>query len=163
MEDFSGRMKYNQWFSLYVLSEVVSCIHLVVDECLKVRYHLSRLSSNQKSSAFREIKLKKNFFVITYMIRPITPLRLDVNLRNTLYTSYCWAQDFPHHERAWAIVPTQGRYWMGAKVWYYRVQNKSTKSLACWEFLDSSFMARLLKCIISLAPKCVADGFWLTG
>ncbi|XP_073954769.1 sterile affecting ciliogenesis [Choristoneura fumiferana] len=36
MEDFAGRVKYNQWFSLYVLSEVVSCIHLVVDECLKV-------------------------------------------------------------------------------------------------------------------------------
>lgn len=37
MEDFAGRMKYNQWYSLYVLTESVSCIHLVVDECLKVR------------------------------------------------------------------------------------------------------------------------------
>ncbi|XP_045539469.1 dynein axonemal heavy chain 1 [Papilio machaon] len=36
MEDFAGRMKYNQWYSLYVLTESVSCIHLVVEECLKV-------------------------------------------------------------------------------------------------------------------------------
>ncbi|XP_060806154.1 dynein axonemal heavy chain 1-like [Amyelois transitella] len=36
MDDFSGRVKYNQWNSLYVLTEAVSCIHLVVDECLKV-------------------------------------------------------------------------------------------------------------------------------
>lgn len=36
MVDFQDRMKYNKWYSLYVLSEAVSCIHMVVDECLKV-------------------------------------------------------------------------------------------------------------------------------
>ncbi|XP_075982332.1 dynein axonemal heavy chain 1-like [Anticarsia gemmatalis] len=36
MEDFHGRVEYNQWYSLYVLTESVSCIHLVVEECLKV-------------------------------------------------------------------------------------------------------------------------------
>ncbi|XP_050357868.1 dynein axonemal heavy chain 1-like [Nymphalis io] len=36
MIDFSGRVKFNQWNSLYVLTESVSCIHLVVEECLKV-------------------------------------------------------------------------------------------------------------------------------
>ncbi|CAH2055603.1 unnamed protein product, partial [Iphiclides podalirius] len=35
MEDFVGRVKYNQWYSLYVLTESISCIHLVVEECLK--------------------------------------------------------------------------------------------------------------------------------
>ncbi|XP_028156949.1 dynein heavy chain 1, axonemal-like, partial [Ostrinia furnacalis] len=40
MEDFQGRMEYNQWYSLYVLTEAVSCIHLVVDECLKVELML---------------------------------------------------------------------------------------------------------------------------
>ncbi|XP_049878805.1 dynein axonemal heavy chain 1-like [Pectinophora gossypiella] len=36
MEDFNERMRYNQWYSLYVLFESVTCIHMVVDECLKV-------------------------------------------------------------------------------------------------------------------------------
>ncbi|XP_052749829.1 dynein axonemal heavy chain 1-like isoform X2 [Galleria mellonella] len=36
MEDFPGRLKHNQWYSLYVITEAVSCIHLVVEECLKV-------------------------------------------------------------------------------------------------------------------------------
>ncbi|XP_052743009.1 dynein axonemal heavy chain 1-like [Bicyclus anynana] len=36
MEDFAGRLKHNQWYSLYVLMESVTCIHMVVEECLKV-------------------------------------------------------------------------------------------------------------------------------
>ncbi|CAB3221174.1 unnamed protein product [Arctia plantaginis] len=36
MEDFAGRRKHNMWFSLYVIREAISCIHMVVDECLKV-------------------------------------------------------------------------------------------------------------------------------
>ncbi|KAJ8728552.1 hypothetical protein PYW07_006248 [Mythimna separata] len=36
MGDFHGRLEYNQWYSLYVLTESVACLHLVVDECLKV-------------------------------------------------------------------------------------------------------------------------------
>ncbi|CAH0663656.1 unnamed protein product [Spodoptera exigua] len=35
MEDFSARLKHNQWYSLYVLMESVACIQMVVDECLK--------------------------------------------------------------------------------------------------------------------------------
>ncbi|KAI8440701.1 hypothetical protein MSG28_009052 [Choristoneura fumiferana] len=57
MEDFAGRVKYNQWFSLYVLSEVVSCIHLVVDDWFNIYekkwefYGVSKLCSIEQSMA----------------------------------------------------------------------------------------------------------------
>lgn len=37
MASFKARVAHNQWNSLYVLIESVACIHLVVEECLKVK------------------------------------------------------------------------------------------------------------------------------
>ncbi|KAG7304692.1 hypothetical protein JYU34_010038 [Plutella xylostella] len=54
MDDFPGRVKYNQWYSLYVLSESVSCIHLVVDECLKVESMLFFTSNYGRNVSLAE-------------------------------------------------------------------------------------------------------------
>ncbi|XP_045521817.1 dynein axonemal heavy chain 1-like [Pieris brassicae] len=54
MEDFRGRMKFNQWSSLYVLTESVSCIHLVVDECLKVEAMLFYTSNYGRNASLGE-------------------------------------------------------------------------------------------------------------
>ncbi|KAF9816548.1 hypothetical protein SFRURICE_010707 [Spodoptera frugiperda] len=54
MEDFHGRVKYNQWYSLYVLTESVSCIHLVVDECLKVESMLFFTANYGRNASLAE-------------------------------------------------------------------------------------------------------------
>ncbi|CAB3241783.1 unnamed protein product [Arctia plantaginis] len=36
MENFNARVAHNKWYSLYVPIESVACIHLVIEECLKV-------------------------------------------------------------------------------------------------------------------------------
>ncbi|CAF4763844.1 unnamed protein product [Pieris macdunnoughi] len=54
MDDFRGRMKFNQWSSLYVLTESVSCIHLVVDECLKVEAMLFYTSNYGRNASLGE-------------------------------------------------------------------------------------------------------------
>ncbi|XP_063366022.1 dynein axonemal heavy chain 1-like [Cydia amplana] len=54
MDDFQGRMKYNQWYSLFVLTEGVSCIHLVVDECLKVESMLFFTSNYGRNVSLAE-------------------------------------------------------------------------------------------------------------
>ncbi|XP_022823491.1 dynein heavy chain 1, axonemal-like [Spodoptera litura] len=54
MEDFFGRLKYNQWYSLYVLTESVSCIHLVVDECLKVESMLFFTANYGRNASLAE-------------------------------------------------------------------------------------------------------------
>ncbi|GBP84500.1 Dynein heavy chain 1, axonemal [Eumeta japonica] len=53
MKDFRGRVKENQWYSLYVLPESVSCIHLVVEECLKMLKNLTITWLNNTSHAIR--------------------------------------------------------------------------------------------------------------
>ncbi|XP_063895398.1 dynein axonemal heavy chain 1 [Helicoverpa armigera] len=54
MEDFHGRLKYNQWYSLYVLTESVACIHLVVDECLKVESMLFFTANYGRNASLAE-------------------------------------------------------------------------------------------------------------
>ncbi|KAG6458751.1 hypothetical protein O3G_MSEX011030 [Manduca sexta] len=54
MVDFSARVQYNQWHSLYVLSESVSCIHLVIDECLKVESMLFFTNNYGRNASLAE-------------------------------------------------------------------------------------------------------------
>ncbi|CAK1542459.1 unnamed protein product [Leptosia nina] len=54
MEDFPGRVKFNQWYSLYVLTESVSCIHLVVEECLKVESMLFYTANYGRNASLME-------------------------------------------------------------------------------------------------------------
>ncbi|XP_041969812.1 dynein axonemal heavy chain 1-like [Aricia agestis] len=54
MEDFAGRLKHNQWYSLYVLPESVAAIHLVIEECLKVESMLFFTSNYGRNVSLQE-------------------------------------------------------------------------------------------------------------
>ncbi|KAH9632514.1 hypothetical protein HF086_015399 [Spodoptera exigua] len=54
MEDFSARLKHNQWYSLYVLMESVACIQMVVDECLKVESMLFFTNNYGRNASLAE-------------------------------------------------------------------------------------------------------------
>ncbi|XP_037871312.1 dynein axonemal heavy chain 1 isoform X2 [Bombyx mori] len=54
MEQFGDRVRYNQWRSLFVLSESVSCLLLVIDECLKVESMLFFTSNYGRNATLAE-------------------------------------------------------------------------------------------------------------
>ncbi|CAG9564862.1 unnamed protein product [Danaus chrysippus] len=83
MVDFDDRMKFNQWKSLYVLTESVSCIHLVVEECLKVEGMLFFTSNYGRNVSLAEFDAAQQHCTSMY------PLRYCLEQSMAMFVALC--------------------------------------------------------------------------
>ncbi|CAG5057883.1 unnamed protein product [Parnassius apollo] len=95
MEDFLGRVKYNQWYSLYVLTESVSCIHLVVEECLKVESMLFFTTNYGRNVGLPEFDAAQQHCTQMYALRYCIEqsMSMFVNLCETPCLCTYWCED----------------------------------------------------------------------